>query len=77
MSNVFEQLGYTKAENKPSYKTFGLVKVKDGLWTVVEVEMKGAFISKIKHLITPTAKSLAVEKYKREIARQFLEGFNE
>ena len=70
-------MGYLTSDHKPVYKTIGILKVKGGLWTVIEVLMRGNMVQKTESLITPTVKALAVEKYKREIARQFLESFDD
>ena len=74
---LFESLGYLQSEPRPTYRTLGLIKVKDGLWTVIEVTMQGSRNIAERVLITPTVRSLAIECYKREIVKKFMEGFDE
>jgi hypothetical protein len=81
MSNVkqtlFEQLGYTKDEPRPTYKTYGLLKVKGNMWTVIEASFRGGYTLEIRHLCEPTTKMFAIETYKVALARYIAGQFNE
>lgn len=73
---LFDTFGYRKDEPKPVYKTYGLLRVKEGMWTVIECTHRGGITLEFKALITPTTKLQAVETYKVALARYIASAFD-